>query len=748
MTDKIAAFVPTSGIQFSESPWDALKSGNLKVNLMAHHSNQDGVFPINQYDVRSYVTNIALKTGCTNYSTMANYKSREGDYKGMKQRWVNRATGNVVQLFMYDGGGHWPSYYNRKEIWAFCKQFSLPTAREKYEKMYTYGKEILDMYTNDPGINTKTAFTGLRSTLNNYAPEKMTEATNTKLNTAYSSINTKLNDLETYVTTNSQKVTISEFDPNLHIYLCFGQSNSEGNATPELIDYALQDKRFLTMSAVSMTNHKRTKNNWYMARPPLCRDNTGLTPGDYFGRKMAKGTPDSVRIGVINVSLGGCAIEMFNEDGIANYIKQQADWLQSYARSYNNNPFRYLVDAAKEAQKVGVIKGILLHQGCSNNTQPDWPDKVKVIYERLLKELDLSQDDVPLLVGELLAQNQGGVCFGHNAIIAKVPSVIKNAHVVSSKDCNGAYDGLHFTAEGYRKLGENYAKVMLRLEERYSKYNAFSIKKLVASKKQINMALNSKTAMYMFLTDLENEEHDVTTACEYTSSNPDVISFDGVYVCSGSKEGTATVTATFTNNEGETISTEFEVSSSYFPLASGAFNPSILKSGSITYPDGASAEFKSAKNGMGGWIYENGIDLTDYNYLTITVPSTSLAKPTLRIYDVNDPASDSYAEVSVVKGEGEVNVKNTVDLKNMTSASGKKIDPSHICIVGVTANGTSTIKISSVKLSVNNPTDETGISTVMGNDKSNDSWFDLSGRRATALKKGIYVKNGKKIIVK
>ena len=253
------------------------------------------------------------------------------------------------------------------------------------------------------------------------------------------------------------------FDPNFHIYLCFGQSNMEGAARIEPQDLQPINPRFRMMAAVDMPDHHRRQGEWYVAYPPLCRDHTGLTPADYFGRTLVANLPDSITVGVIHVAVGGCKIELFDEDKAAPYIASSPDWLQNFCSQYDNNPYRRLVECAKQAQKVGVIKGILLHQGCSNNTQRDWPEKVKLVYDRLLAELNLSAADTPLLVGELLQQDEGGACWQHNAVIATTPTVIPNAHVVSSAHCPGAPDHLHFTAEGYRLLGTRYALTMLPL---------------------------------------------------------------------------------------------------------------------------------------------------------------------------------------------------------------------------------------------------------------------------------------------
>ena len=256
----------------------------------------------------------------------------------------------------------------------------------------------------------------------------------------------------------------TEFDPNFHIYLCFGQSNMEGNASIEPQDREGISTRFKMMAAVDFKRTGRKMGKWYVAVPPLCRENNGLTPADYFGRTMVEKLPEEVSIGVINVSIGGCSIDLFDEDKAENYLSGAPDWLQNFSKAYDRHPYRRLIAMAKEAQKAGVIKGILLHQGCTDNGQRDWPQRVKVIYERMLKDLGLKAEECPLLVGELLSMQDNGACWLHNSIIATMPLVIPTARVVPSLGCPGKADRLHFTAEGYRELGRRYAEMMLRSE--------------------------------------------------------------------------------------------------------------------------------------------------------------------------------------------------------------------------------------------------------------------------------------------
>jgi len=257
-------------------------------------------------------------------------------------------------------------------------------------------------------------------------------------------------------------INIFSQDPDFYIFLCFGQSNMEGNARPEPQDTIL-DERFQVLETVDCPNLGRTKENWYKAVPPLCRCYTGLTPADYFGRTLIDSLPENIRVGIVNVSVAGCKIELFDKDNYQSYAATAPDWMKNMITEYDGNPYECLVEMAKLAQKDGYIKGILLHQGESNTNDTLWPQKVKGIYDNLIKDLYLNPDSIPLLAGELVNADQEGACASMNEIIAKLPEIIPNSYVISSKGCISAPDHLHFKAEGYRLLGRRYAIKMLPL---------------------------------------------------------------------------------------------------------------------------------------------------------------------------------------------------------------------------------------------------------------------------------------------
>jgi alpha-L-fucosidase 2 len=252
-------------------------------------------------------------------------------------------------------------------------------------------------------------------------------------------------------------------DTNHLVFLCFGQSNMEGFPGVEPQDKGPVDDRFQVLAAVDFPSLGRTNGNWFPAVPPLCRPSTGLCPADYFGRTLVSNLPSNIRVGIVNVAVAGCKIELFDKTNYASYVSTAAPWMKSIIQGYGGSPYARLVEMGKLAQKDGVIKGILLHQGESNTNDKEWPNKVKGIYDNLIKDLNLKAEEVPLLAGELVNADQKGACAGMNKIIDDLPRTVPTAHVISSQGCAGRPDHLHFTPAGYRELGTRYAQTMLPL---------------------------------------------------------------------------------------------------------------------------------------------------------------------------------------------------------------------------------------------------------------------------------------------
>ncbi len=260
---------------------------------------------------------------------------------------------------------------------------------------------------------------------------------------------------------------VSTADPNFYIFLCFGQSNMEGAARPEAQDLKSPGPRFVWMPAVDYPATDklpaRKMGEWYEAIPPLCRPNTGLTPADWFGRTLVASLPENIKIGVIHVAIGGIDIKGFLPDSIKNYAEKKAPgWMKGMLAAYDNNPYERLVTLAKKAQKDGVIKGILMHQGETNTGDPKWAGMVKQVYDNLCGDLNLKPEEVNLYAGNIVQADGKGVCIGCKKQIDELPLTLHTSQVISSDGCTNGPDRLHFDAAGYRELGCRYGEAVAR----------------------------------------------------------------------------------------------------------------------------------------------------------------------------------------------------------------------------------------------------------------------------------------------
>ena len=347
----------------------------------------------------------------------------------------------------------------------------------------------------------------------------------------------------------------ADVDPNFHIYLCFGQSNMEGNAQWEAVDNDV-DSRFQMLATTDFNNPKRTLGNWYTANCPIVSPVGKLGPTDYFGRTMVAAMPTNVKIGVVAVAMGGSPIEMFDKDKYEQKLKDNPTewWAQLSKNYYGSNPYGRLIEMAKKAQESGVIKGILLHQGCSNCGNPEWPNMVKKIYNDMLTDLNLNAEDVPLFVGETEYENMGGGCSSHNTVVAKIPSVIPTGHVVSAEGIPGnGTDAWHFSAAGYRTLGKRYAFEALKVMGKDIKANA-----------DYNMAENLKK--FFTIESFENSD-DMTVRLGSTKR--------------------LVITGKFADGHTEPLTNDAVISSDDFTIEAGVLKATEAKKGaiSVSYTD-------------------------------------------------------------------------------------------------------------------------------------------------------------------
>ncbi len=541
-----------------------------------------------------------------------------------------------------------------------------------------------------------------------------------------------------------------ESDPDFHIYLCFGQSNMEGNAAIAPSDYTGVDDRFqvMTVSPSDFDHLNRTVGNWYTAVPPLCRWDTGLTPADYFGRTMVEHQPDSIKVGVIVVAIGGSGIDAFDRDNYVQYYQNADAWQKSLMDIYGGNPYARLIEMAKQAQQSGVIKGILLHQGETNNGQSDWPLKVQKIYNNILEDLDIEPNSIPLLAGEMLHQDQGGICYGMNDIIATLPDYIPNSHVISSEGCPGT-DDFHFTTEGARELGSRYGTQMLSLVKKYDTEEGQMVDYLSIPDPEITM--QTGTSQKIPLTAFFKDGHfeDICYKAIYENSNAEVINISNG-IMNSLIDGEANIIAKYTGALGEEKQISFKVTSTIFPLSNGLFNADIFGDGTF---DENTHTLHTGQWGFGGWQFD-GIDISGYNNIVVKLGSDNNADVQFKLFDGNSywgsPATFSFGNSREI----------IVDLLNAKKEDGTPLNRNHIYIAGFWSNGNNPFIIESISLANSTGINNSGIEDVVNLNCLPDKVdvYTISGHKIRSLVKrenavvglpeGIYIVGVKKKYIK
>ena len=220
---------------------------------------------------------------------------------------------------------------------------------------------------------------------------------------------------------------------NHHIYLLIGQSNMAGRAK-----YSDQEKEVIP-SAFLLNN----KNEWTGADNPLNRFSTirkdikmqKMNPGYYFAKTMLS-KQKGISIGLIVNAKGGSKISQWKK---------------------GTKFFNDAVSRTKAAMKTGTLKGILWHQGESDQKNDKYLQALEIFVNDLREAL--GQGDVPFIAGEI---KQGEKLI--NDQLNKLPGVLKNTAVVSSKGLK-TYDRWHFDNPSVKAFGERYAETMLKLQK-------------------------------------------------------------------------------------------------------------------------------------------------------------------------------------------------------------------------------------------------------------------------------------------
>lgn len=244
----------------------------------------------------------------------------------------------------------------------------------------------------------------------------------------------------------------------------------------------------------------------------------------------------------------------------------------------------------------------------------------------------------------------------------------------------------------------------------------------------------------------EGYESNLSTDMDVTVADPSVIEWnDGNLTAREIGETNVTIRYTY---GGKSETTELKLTSTPFPFLNRYFNPSIWEKGSL---DPATHTIVTGQYGFAGWQYTDGLDLSKYNYLIAEMEGDNTCGVSFRVFDLNNYWSDPTM----------VDFKNSkrvvIDLNNMKSDKGRKLDKSHIYIVGFWSLGNREFRIKHVYPAMT--ADASGIDGIIADEEDGPvDVYDFYGRvvkrqvpRSEAtegLAPGIYIAGGRKIAVK
>ena len=273
---------------------------------------------------------------------------------------------------------------------------------------------------------------------------------------------------------------------------------------------------------------------------------------------------------------------------------------------------------------------------------------------------------------------------------------------------------------------------------------------LTAPAEEVEVMVGSNTAVNLNATFQDGHVREVTALATYEVDAPDVVSM-AYGRLRALKEGVARVTATYTDAKGNRLTASYRVRATFFPFASQFISTSLYSEGKY---NPATHAFSPGQYGQMGWQYGGGIDMSGYKYLVVKLKSAP-ANAHLNLFTTPSIWGDCCGTPDFGSKKQIV-----VNLKTARYTSGGKtgqlLDAKSICIVSFWSNY-GTIVVDDMYLTNNEDySRESTVNAIDGVQASPTAVpgthvYDLNGRRinsAGSLPPGVYIRDGKKIVVR
>ncbi len=242
------------------------------------------------------------------------------------------------------------------------------------------------------------------------------------------------------------------------VYLLLGQSNMAGRGEMLEEDYAVIPNVYLLDSEGKPVPAAGPMNIYSSIRKTDAIQAMG--PGASFAKTITEQTGRKVLL-VVNAR-GGSSINDWRKD-LVSYIKV-GNSSKYTSVSYYGEALR----RAQQAMQYGALKGIIWHQGCSDQSDDLYLSRLTYVVEDFRKDLGA---DVPFIAGQLGGWRSSSA--GFNERITRINKYLIWSDWVSSKDCQpivtASSDGQpdkedpHFDRASQILMGERYAQKILEI---------------------------------------------------------------------------------------------------------------------------------------------------------------------------------------------------------------------------------------------------------------------------------------------
>lgn len=219
----------------------------------------------------------------------------------------------------------------------------------------------------------------------------------------------------------------------VHVFLLMGQSNMAGRGFLSEVPPIIHDK-------IKVLKNGRWQRMW----EPIHADRrfAGIGPAASFAMQWVEEHPGE-DIGLVPTAEGGSAI---------------SEWLPGEPL------FEHAVMEADFASRIGVIEGILWHQGETDTEEQSLPlfyNKLCLVREEFCKRTGLKE--IPFIIGELGEYLKDCEIFpafrNYRQINEKLTEYVKNhenTYLVTAKGLTSNSDIIHFDAVSQRLFGMRY----------------------------------------------------------------------------------------------------------------------------------------------------------------------------------------------------------------------------------------------------------------------------------------------------